>query len=338
MSPKRLNFPPNSESIVWGKVPQYVCGGFQGVCSGSSMITKKGLLVARCLSTVSPSNMVSIKVMNPTNGTITLNKNRQFGEFNLLDDTINIVPNIKSNCTHAEIKEDKDQMGQRNNNKRRSSEDKFLSYFDMEANDLLSSQQSQLNELLVKNKELFVTKENPKLGLTDLVEHQIHLKHVAVSIHQRPYKLPPHKRDILRHQLDELLSQGIIAPVNEKEDIPISSPIVLVSNSKRNRPNSGLKTCSKEESLSMYRFCIDFRYLNSNTQDFRYAIPNVDELTESFTQRIPNFISSIDLSSDFFQLLISLESTKYAAFNTCFGTYRIHVFVMYIELFFFIKF
>jgi hypothetical protein len=46
----------------------------------------------------------------------------------------------------------------------------------MEANDLQSSQQSQLNELLIKNKELFVTKENPKLGLTNLVEHQIHLK------------------------------------------------------------------------------------------------------------------------------------------------------------------
>jgi hypothetical protein len=41
----------------------------------------------------------------------------------------------------------------------------------MEANDLLSSQQSQLNELLIKNKELFVTKENLKLGLTNLVEH-----------------------------------------------------------------------------------------------------------------------------------------------------------------------
>ena len=71
----------------------------------------------------------------------------------------------------------------------------------MEANDLLSSQQSQLNEFLIKNKELFVTKENPKLGLTNLVEHQIHLKPDAVSKHQRPYKLPPHKRDVLRHQL-----------------------------------------------------------------------------------------------------------------------------------------
>ena len=53
----------------------------------------------------------------------------------------------------------------------------------MEANNLLSSQQSQLNELLIKNIELFVTKENPKLGLTNLVEHQIHLKPDAVSKH-----------------------------------------------------------------------------------------------------------------------------------------------------------
>ena len=40
----------------------------------------------------------------------------------------------------------------------------------------------------------------------------------------------------------------------------------------------------------MYRFCVDFRY----------TIPNVDELTESFTQHIPNFISSMNLSSVFF--------------------------------------
>jgi hypothetical protein len=97
--------------------------------------------------------MVPIKVMNPTTETITLHKNRQLEEFNLFDNTIDMFPIVKSMCTHAEIKEDKDQMGQRNNNNRRSSEDKCLPYSDMEVNYLLSSQQSQLNELLVKNKE-----------------------------------------------------------------------------------------------------------------------------------------------------------------------------------------
>ena len=42
--------------------------------------------------------------------------------------------------------------------------------------------------ILINNKELFVTKENPKLGLTNLVEHQIYLKPDAISKHQRPYK------------------------------------------------------------------------------------------------------------------------------------------------------
>ena len=155
------------------------------------------------------SNMVPIKVMNPTAETITLLNNRQLGEMYLLGDTINSFPIVKSNCTHAVIKEDEDQMDQTNNNKRTSFEDKFLSYFDMETNNLLLSQQSQLNELLVKNKELFVTKESPKLGLTQLVEHQIHLKPDAVSKHQRPYKFAT-SQDVLRHQLDELLRQGII--------------------------------------------------------------------------------------------------------------------------------
>ena len=72
----------------------------------------------------------------------------------------------------------------------------------------------------------------------------------------------------------------------------------------------------------MSRFCVDFRYLNSNAQAFLYTIPNVDELTGSFTRHIPNYISSIDFRSGFFQMRISPQSTKYTAFNTCVGTFK----------------
>ena len=67
---------------------------------------------------------------------------------------------------------------------------------------------------------------------------------------------------------------------------------------------------------------MDFRYLNSQTQEFCYAIPDVHELTESFSHRTPNFISSIDLSSGFFQMKMSRSSTKFTAFNTCYGTFK----------------
>lgn len=56
----------------------------------------------------------------------------------------------------------------------------------------------------------------------------IHLKPNAVAKHQQPQRISPDK-GVLRFQLDELLKQGVIVRVNEKEDIPISSPIVLVS-------------------------------------------------------------------------------------------------------------
>ena len=51
-------------------------------------------------------------------------------------------------------------------------------------------------------------------------------------------------------------------------------------------------------------------------------IPNLQELTESFSNFVPNYITSINLSSGFFQMGISPESTRYTAFNTCFGTYK----------------
>ena len=155
---------------------------------------------------------------------------------------------------------------------------------------------------MIENKAVFVTPDNPDLGLTDLVDHKIQLKPGMTPKHQRPYKLAPDKHEVLQHQLDELLRQGIIALVSEKEDIPISSPIVLVF--KHKKPKPGIKPGSPEASLSMYRFCVDFRYLNSQTQEFCYAIPDVHELTESFSHRSPNFISSIDMSSGFFQICL----------------------------------
>ena len=339
-SQQKLSLSPNSETVVWGKIPQHMNAGSQGICTGSAHVSKKGLMVARSIAFVSNTHMVPLKILNPTSDTITIYKNKPLGSFQFTDKTFTVSPvensghlssplqqhkqtyqtdrlatrhtcsNVNVNFGHRSIQEHADSVDR----------DKLLSYFQINSQHLSSAEKCQLEECLYRNNDLFVTDENPSLGLTSVVEHQIHLIPNAQSKHQRPYRLSPEKREVLRHQLDELLRQGIITPVSEKEDVPISSPIVLVS--KRSKPKSGVTPGSKEASLSMYRFCVDFRYLNSQTQDFRYAIPHVDELTESFTHRTPNYISSIDLSSGFFQMGISPESSKYTAFNTCFGTYK----------------
>ena len=131
---------------------------------------------------------------------------------------------------------------------------------------------------------MFVTKDNPGLGFTTLVQHHIHLKPDVKSKHQRPYRLNPDKTEVLRHHLQELLSQGIITPEAADENVPI----VLVN--KRKKPQPEVHPGSKESNLSMYRFCCDFRYLNSKSQHFRHVIPDLQELAESFTHRVPNYI------------------------------------------------
>ncbi|VDI18008.1 Hypothetical predicted protein [Mytilus galloprovincialis] len=190
---------------------------------------------------------------------------------------------------------------------------KIKTDFDL-SDHLTHDQKSELAECLLDNLDLFVTKENPNLGYTHLVEHKIHLKPNAVGKHHKPYRLPPYKREVLREQLDNLLEQGIVVPVSEQEELPITSPIVLVT--KRNEASNS------KTSTQSYRFVCDFRHLNAQTEDFKYVIPNLQELTESFAEIVPNYITSIDLSSGFFQMGISAESSRYTAFNTCFGTYK----------------
>lgn len=196
--------------------------------------------------------------------------------------------------------------------------EKFCSTFSIGDN-LSETQVKELHQCIYDNRDVFVTDTNPNLGYSKLVEHEIHLVPGFVSKHQRPYRLPPDKKEVLRSQLDELLQQGVIAPVHEGESVPITSPIVLVA--KRQKPGVTVMPGTGKGHLRSYRFCCDFRFLNAQTQDFRYNIPDIQDLTESFTNTVPKFITSIDMSSGFFQMAISKQSSQYTAFNTCFGTY-----------------
>ena len=58
---KRTIIPPNSESILWDKIPKHLHTGYQGVCSGSSYAHKKKLLVARSVGVVLYGSYEDIK-------------------------------------------------------------------------------------------------------------------------------------------------------------------------------------------------------------------------------------------------------------------------------------
>ena len=299
---------PNSECVIMGSLSKHLLIGMQGVTVGHAELSNKGLMVAKSVVTCNSDYRIPAKVLNPGNETVYVHKGTILATFQLCDNSVDMIP---LSCSHVKKQADVSGIG--------GTSTDFQSNFDINP-DLSPEHRAQLYQCLYEHKDLFITKDNPGLGHTTIVKHEIHLKPDAKSKHQRPYRLPPDKKEVLRHQLDELLAQGIIAPVSESEDVPITSPIVLVA--KRNKPKVDPSNITKEQSLSSYRFCCDFRYLNSQTQDFRYTIPDLQDLTESFAAKTPNFITSLDLTSGFFQMEISSLSQRYTAFNTCYGTFK----------------
>ncbi|XP_060078765.1 uncharacterized protein LOC132558240 [Ylistrum balloti] len=190
-----LTINPNSECLVWCKLPKGCTIGLQGVCSWSKKAMKAGLLVARSVSTVNPTRKIPIKLLNPGNSTITIPRYTVLADFEAMDSPYHvIVQNSDGLCNNVTT----------------------------------SNGHKDFEKPVYQFRDIFVTDENPLLGFTNVVEHRINLKSDAVSKHHKPYRLSPDKREVLRTQLTNLMNQGIIAPVDEKEDIPISSPIVLV--------------------------------------------------------------------------------------------------------------
>ena len=105
------------------------------------------------------------------------------------------------------------------------STDLFCDNFSLDNTDLTHEQKQKLYACLYEKKQVFVTNASPDLGFTKIVEHEIHLKPDAVPKQQKPYRLPPDKREVLLTQLEELLRQGVIAPVDEGGQLLITSPI-----------------------------------------------------------------------------------------------------------------
>lgn len=153
---KRLTIEPNSELIVYGKVPNYVTHGLNGVCSNSKFAVNKCLMVAKCLVTVPYNHKVPVKVLNPSNDKIIISKGRTTAEFTTMSndysyvpitDTIPVIQNmqISKSSSIFEDSHDKDRL--------QTIQEEFQI-----SSKLSEEQQQELTNLLNENFDLFVTK------------------------------------------------------------------------------------------------------------------------------------------------------------------------------------
>ncbi|GFS73643.1 retrovirus-related Pol polyprotein from transposon 17.6 [Trichonephila clavipes] len=161
-------------------------------------------------------------------------------------------------------------------------------------------QREELNSLLEKYKECFQPGGEPTL----IIEHRINTRnHLPVAV--SPYRMNPSKKEILKQEINRLLSEGII----EECESPYACPVVLIP-----KPNG------------TFRLCIDYRKLNEITVADTYPLPRMDDLLHQ--AKLTPFMSTLDLRAGYHQVKVHVENQDKTAFVCPFGTYRSYEFHM----------
>ncbi|GFY76177.1 retrovirus-related Pol polyprotein from transposon 17.6 [Trichonephila inaurata madagascariensis] len=159
---------------------------------------------------------------------------------------------------------------------------------------LTTDQKEKLSHLIKRYSRTFSTEP----GCTNLTEHDIELESDR-PICVRPYRLSPRQSEILRAEVEKMLSLNVI----EKGESNFTSPLILVeAPGKEARP------------------CIDYRRLNKITRTKFFPLPNIEELIEKVSAA--KYVSVLDLTRGYWQIPLSKNAQRYAAFVTNFGTFK----------------
>ena len=168
------------------------------------------------------------------------------------------------------------------------------------SSDLSDHQKALLRETLLEYEHCF---EGGKYGLgrTNLVTHEID------TGDHKPFKIPPRRlgwaqRKALREEVKKMQELGVIEPSNS----PWSSPPVLV----KKKDNS-------------FRFCLDYRKLNSLTKRDAHPLPRIDDCLDALAGA--TWFCTLDLSAGYWQIAMAPQDKEKTAFSTPGGHFEFSV-------------
>ena len=136
---------------------------------------------------------------------------------------------------------------------------------------------------------------------TNLIVHDVDVGD-ATPVKQHPYRVNPEKLEVLRSEIKYMLDNDIIEPSSSNW----SSPCVLIP-----KPD---KT---------FRFCTDYRKVNTFTKSDSFPIPRIDDLIDRIGDA--TYITKIDLLSGYWQVPLSDRAKEISAFVTPDGLYQYKV-------------
>lgn len=124
----------------------------------------------------------------------------------------------------------------------------------------------------------------------------------AHPIRQRPYRVSPSERKIIAEQVEEMLAKKVI----QESSSPWAAPVILVK--------------KKDGS---WRFCVDYRRLNSVTKKDVYPLPRIDDVIDCLHSA--SYFSSVDLRSGYWQIPMHSADKEKTAFTTPDGLFEFNV-------------
>ena len=153
--------------------------------------------------------------------------------------------------------------------------------------DVTEGQRMQMLELVAQ----ILAKEDPPLGCTSWMSHHIDVGS-ARPVKQRYYLVLKKIEEKMHRQVHEMLENEVIEPSYSAW----SSPVVMIRKSNKK-----------------YRLCIDFRKLNTVSRADAYPLPYVVAILRKLKNA--RYISTLDLSSAYHQIELTLESKELTAFT-----------------------
>lgn len=134
------------------------------------------------------------------------------------------------------------------------------------------------------------------------LDHHIPLIPRSQPVNSRPYRYSPQQKNEIEKQIKEMLKTGVIS----HSSIPFGSPVLLV-----------------KKKDGTWRFCIDYRQLNSITVKDKHPLPVVDELLDELAGAC--WFTKLDLKSGYHQIRLSCSDEFKTAFKTHQGLYEFKV-------------
>jgi hypothetical protein len=165
---------------------------------------------------------------------------------------------------------------------------------------LEETQKLQLHDLLIEYQDLFISTNSEIVG-TNTITHHIDTGDTP-PISNRPYRLSYKENEILKNEIDAMLTSNIIEP----SDSPWTSPVVLVK--------------KKDGTI---RFCVDYRKLNKVTKISKWPLPNIEDCLRQLSGS--QYYSQLDLFSGYWQIKMEPNSKEKTTFICHFGTYQFKV-------------